>query len=214
VLQTLAGERLRVAAGSDFKFIGTERIQLLSGQVYVESSDSDTGNQRLEIRTQFGSVTHLGTRYAVALSTDRMAIRVREGLVGVTTGALRTDAGAGVEVEIDRKGREINRQRISTYGSMWAWAESLAPPLQIDGRRLADVLREIAAETGRRLEFANEAVRRACAEIELKGPFLDLPAADRLFAVLVTTGLEATESGDRILIQEQMEDTSARPVSD
>jgi ferric-dicitrate binding protein FerR (iron transport regulator) len=206
VLNTSAGEQLRIASGSVTQFVASERIKLLSGRIYVQSTASAAGAARLVVDTDFGSVTHVGTRYMVDLTGEQLAVSVRNGVVAINAHNAHTQVSGGMQVVVDRAGRQSDR-RVASNGDLWAWSDKLAPALQIDGRRLSDVLQEIAFETGRRLEFADDGVRRVCGEIELKGPFLDMAAPDRLFAVLITTGLEAVENGDRILIQRQLEDT-------
>jgi ferric-dicitrate binding protein FerR (iron transport regulator) len=212
VLMTPAGERLRAAVGSEFVFQAPGQLQLRAGAIYVEAASTSRG-AGLVIETRFGTVRHIGTRYAVAVATQQMTVSVREGKVAIATTPQKLQVDAGVQIRIDNQGREIGRQWITSYGAPWSWTEGLAPALQIDGRLLYEVLQDIAVETGRRLEFADEDVRLACGQIRLKGPFLDMPASDRLFAVLVTTGLEATESGERIQIQRQPGSAPTRPVS-
>jgi hypothetical protein len=148
----------------------------------------------------------------VGLAPGQLTVNVRDGLVAVTNRLGQLEVSDGIQLVVDQQGREVARQTIARYGPTWAWTESLAPALAIDGRVLYDVLQEIAFETGRQLEFADEAERVVCGQIRLKGPFLDMPASDRLFAVLVTTGLEATESGERIQILRQPSGGSLRAV--
>jgi ferric-dicitrate binding protein FerR (iron transport regulator) len=214
VYRTVAGERLRVAPGSELRFAAVGRMQLQRGQIYVESAADAAAANSLVIETQVGSVRHLGTRYSVALAAGQMTISVRDGVVGVTTAIASTEVGAGLQVVMDGAGRETSRKPVDPHGPVWEWTQGLAPALQIDGRRLADVLKEIAFETGRQLDFADAEVLEECRQIELKGPFLDMAASDRLFAVLVTTGLEATESGDRIVIRRQKAGAAPSPMSD
>jgi ferric-dicitrate binding protein FerR (iron transport regulator) len=206
---TLTGERLRVAAGSEIAFTAAGRLQLRRGRIYVESTEGRLESGNLEVSTRLGTVQHVGTRYSVAAEAMQMVVSVRDGRVMLATPAARTQILAGTRVTIDSAGQESNRQMIGSHGKEWEWADAMAPALQIDGRPLTDVLRDVAFETGRRLEYADEDTRLLCSEIRLKGPFLEMPASDRLFAVLVTTGLEATESGDRILIQRRTDGPAA-----
>jgi ferric-dicitrate binding protein FerR (iron transport regulator) len=219
VFTTVGGETVRVAVGTELVFVAPDRMQLLAGRLYVQSEfrDSMVGDSvhlHLKIETRFGSVQHVGTQYSVEIGRERLQVSVRDGRVSVATRPGKVDVSRGQRLLVGADAREVERQSIPTYGAHWAWAEALAPPLQIDGRLLLDVLQDIALETGRRLEFADEEIRMACMQIRLNGPFLDMPATDRLFAVLVTTGLEATESGDRIRIQRQTEAAASRPVAD
>jgi ferric-dicitrate binding protein FerR (iron transport regulator) len=212
VLRTAMGEQVRIDKGSVAQFVAQGRIRLSSGRIYVQSSDSRA--EGLVVETRLGSVTHVGTRYAIDLGNSQLRVNVRDGLVNIAFGETHSQVGGGMRMVLDQSGRQPELQRIASYGPLWAWSDRLTPALEIDGRRLSDVLLEIAFETGRRLEFADDVIRQACARIELRGPFLDMPATDRLFAVLITTGLEAVESGDRILIQQHLEDTAGKLESD
>ena len=213
---TTTGERLRVAAGSELRFNAAGHLQLLAGRIYVESATAPSAGASvggLVIDTPMGTTQHIGTRYALELAGQELQVLVREGRVAIATAAGHFDAQGGERLRLDRAGREIQRSAIDTHGADWAWADTLAPALQIDGRVLLDVLQEIAFETGRTLEFADDEVRKDCGLIRLKGPFLDVPATDRLFAVLVTTDLEASENGDQIRIGRR-ERVLPGPVSD
>lgn len=202
VLETASGDRIRAATGSELVFQASGHLQLRAGKIYVESG-ARGNDSSLTIDTDLGSVRHLGTRYVVAVAPGQLTVSVRDGQVAVANRLGQLTVGDGIQLVVDGTGHEAARQNITRYGPTWAWTESLAPALAIDGRVLYDVLQDIAFETGRQLEFADDAVRIVCGQIRLKGPFLDMHASDRLFAVLVTTGLEATESGERIRILRQ-----------
>ena len=92
------------------------------------------------------------------------------------------------------------RERSSSFGADWDWAEGLAPPFDIDGRKLIDFLRWVEAQTGRTLEFADAKAEQVARDTVLSGsvdnaPLLMLPS------VLATTDLGSTLDGDRILIR-------------
>ncbi|MGD9599205.1 MAG: hypothetical protein AB7G76_14790 [Steroidobacteraceae bacterium] len=198
-------ESLRLDRGARVKFTGLHRAVLEAGRAYFVGAPggaADTG-RRFTLVTRFAEVTHVGTRYALNVEAHDLEVDVREGAVRIRTRSGEFLADAGTRITIDEQGRLSGRTSIATFGAGWGWAEALAPPLPIDGRPLIAVLEEIARETGRRLTFADSRVETACRAILLKGPVLDLPVGDRLFAVLVTTGLEAIENGDLILIRDQ-----------
>lgn len=197
VLTSIAGHELRLAAGTRAHFSSTDRLHLETGRVYFESAARDS----FGIESRFGTVSHIGTRYALELRAAELVVRVRDGLVSVETRSAHARVPRATQATFDAKGHERSRASIDTWGPAWNWIDALAPPLRLDGRPLADVLEEIARESGRQLEFADDSVREACRRIDLKGPLLDLPIGDRLYAVLATTGFEAIESGDRILIR-------------
>ncbi len=202
VLSTIAGHSLRLAGGTRARFTATDRLRLDAGRVYFES----TTQEGFGIDSRFGAVSHVGTSYALELRATELIVRVREGLVAIATRAAHVRAPRGTQVAFDAQGHELGRSTISTWGPVWSWADVLAPPLRLDGRMLVDVLEDIARQSGRQLEFADAGVRETCRHVALKGPLLDLPIGDRLYAVLATTGFEAVESGDRILIRGEASD--------
>lgn len=205
-LDLTTGDRLRMAAQSRLKFLENDRLHLESGAVYFASGVRDDARRTppqsaLYIETDIGQVIHLGTRYMVQRTADRMNVRVRSGAVRVRTALTDAALQHGSEAAYAADGRELFRRPLHSAAPAWGWVDALAPPLAIDGRRLTEVLNEIALETGREIAFADETVRLDCGMIELKGPLLELAVGDRLFAVLVTTDLEAIENGDSILIR-------------
>jgi transmembrane sensor len=202
-LQAAGGEALRLRPGTRYAMQG-ERLWLLEGAVYVEAG-VESAAASLVINAGGVDVRHVGTRYAVSLNAAGVEVRVRDGQVEVAAGADRQNIGGGTLLSIGTGGQGSGPVASAAWGPQWAWAERLAPPLAIDGRMLLGVLEDIAFETGRVLVFEDNAVRRLCEATRLKGPVLDLPATGRLFAVLVTTDLEAVENGDRILIRQQAE---------
>jgi ferric-dicitrate binding protein FerR (iron transport regulator) len=202
-LQAAGGEGLRLGPGTRYAMQG-ETLWLLEGAIYVEAGDEE-GAGSLVINAGHVDVRHVGTRYAVTFNAGRVEVRVRDGLVQVNDGTGRQNVAGGTLLSIGADGQSSGPVASAAWGPHWAWAEQLAPPLAIDGRMLLGVLEDIAFETGRSLAFEDNAVRRLCEATRLKGPVLDLPASGRLFAVLVTTDLEAVENGDRILIRQQAE---------
>jgi ferric-dicitrate binding protein FerR (iron transport regulator) len=204
-IQSLTGEQLRLRAGTRVEFPSASQIRLVVGAVYVESGEHGATASESGLTVLAGQtlVRHIGTRYIVGNDGAQIDILVRDGRVEMISGARRSQAIAGTRVALSRTGGEENRSPIAPHGELWRWAESLSPPLAIEGRYLSQVLQEIAFETGRQLQFESEAVRQICEKTSLHGPILELQPSGRLFAVLVATGLEALESGDRILIRQQ-----------
>jgi ferric-dicitrate binding protein FerR (iron transport regulator) len=204
-IQSQTGEQLRLRAGTRVEFPSARQIRLVTGALYVESRDhsADATSTGLTVLVGQTLVRHIGTRYIVGSDGARIEVLVRDGRIELISGMHRSHADAGTRVALSRSGSEENRGPIAAHGGLWRWAEALSPPLAIEGRYLSQVLLEIAFETGRQLQFESEAVRIICEKTSLHGPILDLQPSGRLFAVLVATGLEAVESGDRILIRQQ-----------
>ncbi len=88
---------------------------------------------------------------------------------------------------------------MATFGSEWEWAERLAPPFDIDGRTISDLLDWVAAQTGRTVVFADPSAERVAREHVLNGS-IDLEPLQKLSAVLATTDLEVTLEDGRVLV--------------
>jgi hypothetical protein len=200
VLRLQAGQMLRLAGGTQVKFVALNRLRLITGRLYFDSAKA-VAPATLPIEVPAGLVTNMGTRYSLELSQGNVVLRVRDGAVVATTRLGDVSVTRGEQVQLNADGVVQDRRRVSRQGAVWRWADELAPPLLLDGRALADVLEEIASETGRQLQFADAQVRSDCVRILLRGPVLDMSPGDRLFAVLVTTGFEAVENGDTILVR-------------
>ncbi len=204
-LEAEGGIRVRLDRRSRVLARASDVLALESGRLYFETAATPREHKALTFETPFGRVTHLGTRYALAMQGDALAVQVRDGRVRITSPSGRiSEVEAGWRIVLDAAGQERQRVAVARSGELWNWVDALAPPLPVDGRTLFDVLEEIAWQSGRRLEYANEDVRRDARRIRLNGPFIELPMGDRLFAVLVTTGLEAVEDGDRIMIRRRL----------
>ncbi len=205
-LATPDGHALRLDRASRVHATAPQGLELDRGRLYVDTAEGSS--HPLVVATRGGRVTHVGTRFTVEATDDGFAVQVRDGRVRIETAATRLELTSGTRVMIDAGGRELTRRSIPRHGRDWDWVDALAPPLRLDGRSLLEVLEDIARQSGQQLEFAEEGLRRDCRSIELKGPLVDLPLSGRLFAVLVTTNLEAVESGERILIRRR---TAASP---
>ena len=76
-----------------------------------------------------------------------------------------------------------------TAGREWAWAETLAPDIEIEDRPLQEFLVWFSRETGRKLELANDAVREQTTTIRMHGDVRGLTAMEALSAVMAATTL-------------------------
>lgn len=200
VLRTAAGHELRVAGSARLRFAARDDVQLEHGRVYLDSGAAPPGAV-LRMAAGLLEITHLGTQYAVASRPEALTVLVRSGRVRVAAGAAATIVERGIALDLTPDGRELARRPIEAHGEHWAWADALAPALVVEGRTLADVLAEIARQSGRELLYQSDSVRLACRATRMHGPRIDLPPAERLAAVLATTEMEAIESGGRILIR-------------
>jgi ferric-dicitrate binding protein FerR (iron transport regulator) len=182
------GGNLRVARASEFEVVAANAVRLDRGELYVDVPPGSRGSDRFVVVTPAGEFRHVGTQFAVAIVNGATRLRVREGRVlwHATEGDSTVDAGT--EVVIDRN-LTVTRRPIPTAGREWAWAESLAPDIDIDNRPLQEFLVWFSRETGRKLELADDAARQQAKTILMHGDVHGLTAVEALTAVMAATTL-------------------------
>jgi hypothetical protein len=187
---------LRLASNSHLRWRTNNDIELLDGAVYV---DSGPQHARFVVRTRYGEVTHLGTRYQVKLSADALGIAVREGVVNLQTAKAKASVTTQQEMKLDNNG-QIAIANVSSYGEEWAWIDSLAPSFDIDNRSVDEFLRWAAQETGHTLDYVDDATRVAATRTVLHGSVGVLSPTRAIAAVLPTTDFNARFADGRLLV--------------
>jgi hypothetical protein len=197
-LRLESGGSLRLASQTRMSLQGPSAVELHAGAVYFDSEDARTAREPLTIATSFGTVRDVGTQFIAEVEATRLEVGVRDGSVTVARGNDQVAADAGERITV-RDGAAASREPLATFGADWAWAERLAPPFDIDGRRLIDFLEWVAAQTGRALEFSGPATEQVARETVLTGS-IDLEPLPKLEAVLTLTDLSYSIDGGRVLI--------------
>jgi hypothetical protein len=85
-------------------------------------------------------------------------------------------------------GEAIARRSVSPFGPQWNWSAEVAPPFEIEGRSLAELLRWVVRENGWHLDYATVAARNASAEVRLHGAPVTAPDAATLARIAAITG--------------------------
>jgi hypothetical protein len=197
VIQLDRGGTLRVAPGTRFTVSGTNGLELQTGRAYF---DFPLGVHGFVVRSALGTVEHVGTQFEVALVSDGMRVRVREGAVRVRSASGTDLADAGTEILVASADPTVVRGTVPTYGPDWAWVDALAPEFEIENRPLADFLSWVARETGRRIEFADERARAVALRTRLHGSVDGLEPMQALDRVLSTTSLRCELQGGTIRV--------------
>ena len=197
-LRLAGGGSLRLGPGTEIELVAADAADLKSGLIYFDS-DGERAAQPFTLTTTFGTVRDVGTQFLTRVSADRLEVGVRDGRVALTSGSSEDAAGVGDKLVVTSAAAGIGRDTISTYGEDWAWAERLAPPFDIDGRTLVDVLGWFERQTGRTVTFGNAEAERIARETVLNGS-IDLEPLEKLAAVLALTDLEYSLEDDRVLI--------------
>jgi len=188
LLALQGGGNLRLARDSEVKVISADTLRLDRGELYVDIPPGSRAPRSFVAITSAGEFRHLGTQFALSVSDGGTRLRVREGSVQWHTEQGESTVDAGTEVLIDRN-RNITRQSLDTAGEHWAWTEAMAPDVDIENRPLAEFLDWVARETGRKLEFADDATRQQAASIRMHGNVHGLAPLTALKAVMASTSL-------------------------
>jgi len=196
-LRLADGGSLRLAPQTRVTFAATGRATLDAGALYF---DSENGAAAVEVRTALGVVRDLGTQFVARVAGERLDVAVRDGRVAIDRGSAAVDVVAGERVSLTSGAAAPRRERSASFGGDWDWAERLAPPFDIDGRRLIDFLEWVEAQTGRKLEFADPRSEQAARDTVLNGS-IDLEPLPMLTAVLALTDLGYTLDGERIVVR-------------
>jgi transmembrane sensor len=178
---------LRLDAGTRVTLADAGNLQLEQGRVDVVVTPGVA--VPFVVHTAAGDVHHVGTRYVVNVSGAGVEVAVREGAVRIDAGKGVARAAAGELLQIAPGGAVA--RRALTDDAAWAWVAKLPTPVVIEGRTLAQFLRWYAAETGRRVDFADAGTRARAASAVLHGSVDGLPPAQALAIVVASVDLAA-----------------------
>ena len=150
------GGSLRIDANSRVTFVSAAAIELESGRVYFDSMDVDA---ELEIRTEYGTVTHVGTQYMTSIDKRSLSVSVRDGRVAVDGLYYQDIAEERERLTLTGSARpEV--LSILPYGEAWKWIEATTPVVSFDGKTLFEFLEWVARETGFEIEFDDPKIER------------------------------------------------------
>jgi ferric-dicitrate binding protein FerR (iron transport regulator) len=169
---------------------------LTAGALYIDSQAQNP--QALTVRTDAGSVRHVGTQYEVRTHADDMVVSVREGRVMIANAAGTSSGVAGEEIRVTPRG-EIVRGTVAAHDPRWQWAASTAPQFDINDHTLAVFLEWVARETGRKVVYASSAAQSAANGLKLRGSIVGLDPDTALNAVLSTTQLHRYQTKDELI---------------
>lgn len=190
------GVSLRLDQGTIVKIAAADELVLTAGALYVDSQAENP--QPLTIRTDAGSVRHVGTQYQVRTHADEMEVSVREGRVMIANAAGTSSGVAGERIRVTPRG-EILRSTVPAHDPSWRWAAGTAPLFDINEHTFAAFVDWVARETGRKIVYASGDAQRAASELTLRGSIAGLDPDTALNAVLSTTQLRRYETKDELI---------------
>ncbi len=209
-LLAAAGISIRVGGASDVTFAQVDLLRVTRGRVYIDGGMQAEHSHWVDVQTPLGLVRHLGTQFEVNVAPDEVTVRVRDGLVSMTSGNATTTLSASDQLVVAASG-EIERSSVPAYGELWAWTNDLSPDFPIEGRTFDEFLRWFAHETGRRLEFDSTATEAAARATQLSGNISGLKLVEALRAVEATTRFSCDLS-DPSRLRVSASHASAQPV--
>jgi ferric-dicitrate binding protein FerR (iron transport regulator) len=190
---------LRMDADTRVVFIDGQSLRLLQGGVYIDSGSGPKATP-VQVLTEFGTATDVGTQFQVRLAADELQVNVREGLVNVEEQDRIVSAQAGEAIQINRDGQLI-RTVVDSQDESWDWAEELAPEFTIDNRSLLEFLSWAAGETGRSLIFEDANAERSADREILRGSIAGMNPDEALEAVRHTIESSYQVLDDQIMIR-------------
>ena len=191
------GVDVRLAGNSRIRWVRPDEIDLLEGTVYVATEGAD----RFAIDTRFGRVVDIGTRYQVRADARGMEVAVREGRVRLTT-----EHGDVLSDEVDESTAAIlSADADGVSGSTepgaagrWAWIHD-APVGYASDEPLV-LLREIARDLGKRLQFTSPGVQASLASERVDGDFSGMAPLQALQILGAATNIDWRDEGDAIVV--------------
>lgn len=186
---------LRLDADSRITLESDSRVVLMAGRLFVAAREG--ANAPLTIASSAGEVRHVGTRYQVGLEGDqRLVAAVQAGRIEVTSGALVEQVGAGELIELD-DGRIAVRAPFPFDDPGWDWAQTLAAPIAIEGRPLAEFLDWYTEATGRQVAYADAATAGQAKKAVLHGSVEGMAPSQALAVVAASAGFATSTTGSR-----------------
>jgi ferric-dicitrate binding protein FerR (iron transport regulator) len=187
-LRLPSGHSVRLDRETRLVLASASELRVERGAVYVDSGRPGEDEGTVAVHTPFGVAHEIGTQYEVRVTEHTLRVRVREGAVDLEYSEKTETVVAGSEVELDVSG-ELRREAIPVYGEEWSWVLEIAPPFEIEGRSLAEVLDWAARETGLRVLYSDAATDEEAPTILLRGSSAGLTPLEILEATLPTCDL-------------------------
>jgi ferric-dicitrate binding protein FerR (iron transport regulator) len=191
------GQSLRLDSNTRLRVETAEAMVLDRGAVYIDSGIDSRG--AVEVRTTFGVARDIGTQFEVRREGGTLKVRVREGRVSLSRDGELLQLAQGTAVTVAADGSKETGGVLS-HGQEWAWVQEVAPAFSIEGRSVVAFLDWVARETGLWVSFSDSEVERFAGTTLLHGSIAGLAPAEAPQVVLPGCGLEATRSGDTLLI--------------
>lgn len=195
------GASFRVDEQTRVEFIAANEIYLHSGRVYFDSHGAESGSDFV-VRTHHGVVSHVGTQFMTEADADHLVVSVREGVVRIGEAAADQTIHRGQRAELAGNGRPVITNT-SGVDADWAWVESVAPKISVDGMSAHEFLQWVGRETGYEVHYANAAVEQLARKATLRGPVNEDPRTElQLRMLTMDLAAQFDTEGARILVSD------------
>ncbi|NOX52219.1 MAG: FecR domain-containing protein [Gammaproteobacteria bacterium] len=173
-------EDIRLSQGTRFEIINPAEIRLLQGDLYVDTKD----RANIKVRSNFGIVSDIGTRFLVSVDQHQMTVGVRQGEVLVDSKHGLVNAAAKNQlariVQINATDAQVHTELASS--TRWDWIHAVPP-----GYRQATVAQttlQIADDLGVPVVYASRSAELMVMNADFGGQLTDIEprrALDMLF---------------------------------
>jgi hypothetical protein len=196
-----SGGSVRLDHDTRLQLVSVSILRLDSGAVYIDSGQEPGAS--VAVQTAMGVARDIGTQFEVRLDGERLSVRVREGAVRLDCEASRHEARAGSELLVEADGTLLYHT-VPLYGEIWDWMLEVAPPFELEGASLAQLLDWVARETGWTIRATDQVSTRAISTLTLHGSIAGITPAQAPAAVLPTCNLGYDISGGVLTISSQL----------
>ena len=178
---------VRIAERAEVRIDSRSQLRLAHGKVYVDTG-SDRGAGRMQVVSDAGTLSDVGTQFEVQYQAGAYRVRVREGEVLLQRGVERLRSRAGEQISIDDNGI-VSNATIAADDPAWRWVHVLVSAPDIDNQPLTILLAWVARETGVSVRYATPAIERRASGTILHGSIRGLEPLEALAVMLATTDL-------------------------
>ncbi len=193
-LTTAEGADMRLAEGSLLAWQDLHNLHLDAGSVYIDTHERSD----FTIKTAFGSVRDIGTRFLVATDTNAMQVAVREGAAQVHSDFGQYTARAqpleAAVLQVTTTGMTPSTE--TTAHPRWDWIHAVSAGYE--EQTVPALLHAIGRDLGKPITWANRGVEVTLANATVSGQLQDLPPRAALQLVSRSAGLKWQEFENRI----------------
>ncbi len=198
-------QSLRVGQTTQLRIISAREFELIRGKIYFDSGNEDN-TMPINIHTDFGVVSDIGTQFEVQFAPTDMRMRVREGEIEFDAkkdGADKT-IGATQDVQLTADGK-TNISKIAPDSIEWRWATALAPIHQLEGYDLDQYLKILVRENGWSLQYESPDLENYAKSSSLNGSIKGMSSEQALAAVTAISevGFDLNNRTLTIFMQDQ-----------